>query len=98
MEENKKKIMVKGEGRFSGEKIEINKDIDETITISHVRNYIKKLCKKFIGNEDFFLYVAMPDSSCGFIPTPEHTIYDLIDLFGTNNILSLKLSNKIYFG
>lgn len=98
MEENNKKIIIKGEGRFSREKIEINKDINETVTITQVKNYVKKMYKKIIGNEDFYLYVTTFDLSCGFIPTPEHTIFDLIKLFGNDNTLMLKLTNKIYFG
>lgn len=95
---NEKKIIIKGDGIFSREKIEINKDINENVTIAQVKNYVKKMYKKIIGNDEFYFYVMTSDLSCGFIPTPEHTIFDLINLFGTNETLLLKVTNKLYFG
>jgi hypothetical protein len=97
---NKVRVMMRGEGKFSHEKIEINKEITESITIMHVRNYVKKLYKKFVLNidTDLYIYIMLPDLSCGFVPTPEQKIFDLVKLFGTDNILSLKISDKAYFG
>lgn len=97
---NKIRVTIKSEGKFSREKIEINKEITESITMMHVRNYIKNLYKKSVPNidADLYIYIILPDLSCGFIPTHEQKIFDLVKLFGSDNILSLKISDKAYFG
>lgn len=98
--DDKIRVIMGGEGMFSRERIEINKEITESITMMHIRIYAKKLYKKILSNNncEFYIYIILPDFSCGFIPTNEQKICDLVKLFGANNILSLKISDKIYFG
>lgn len=98
MEANRQvKINLKGEGIYFNKKIEINKEITQDITILHIRTYIKKLYK-LPKDFEIYLYVILPDLFCGFCPTSDQKIYDLVGLFGENNILNLKVSDKPYFG
>lgn len=98
MDSNKNiKINLKGDSMYFDKNIEINKEITQDITILHIKIYIKKLYK-LPKDFEIYIYVIMPDLFCGFCPTLEQKIYDLNDLFGENNILNLKASDKPYFG
>jgi len=90
-------INLKGDSIYFDKKIEILKDITETTTIMNIRIYIKKLYK-LPKNFNFYLYIIPEDLFCGFCPTPEHKIIDLVNLFGNDNIINMVATEKNYFG
>lgn len=90
-------IEVRGVGLYFETIIEFEKQPKKNISVL-------KLCKKLnkyynIPEEvNTYMYVILKDDYCGFIPLPFQTLEELYELYGFDNKLVLKITDKIFYG
>jgi hypothetical protein len=92
-------INLRGEGPYFPPVIVTKKPIDKNMTFIELYNMITKSFKKILPIDcSPCMYVILPDMCCGFIPLPNQKLEELYLLYGENNSLTIKVTDRVYYG
>jgi hypothetical protein len=92
-------LNLRGEGMYFPKVIQTKNPLKSEMTISELYNMLTKAYKKIIPPSCTpYIYVILPDDFCGFIPLPTQTLGELARIYSGNTGLTIKITDKPYFG
>lgn len=92
-------ISLRGEGVFLPNIIQTRNPPNSESTISELYNSLSRAFKKKLPqNYSLYIYVITQDDFCGFIPLPNQTLGELFIIYGSNNNLIIKITEKPLYG
>lgn len=92
-------LNLRGEGLYFPKVIQTKNPLKSEMTISELYNMLTKAYKKIIPPSCTpYIYVILPDDFCGFIPLPTQTLGELARIHSGNTGLTIKITDKPYFG
>lgn len=92
-------VNLRGEGIYFPKIIQTKKPLQQEMTILELYNMLTKAYKKIIPPSCTpYIYVILSDDFCGFIPLQNQTLGELARIHGGNFGLTIKITDKAYFG
>lgn len=92
-------INLRGEGIYFPPIINTKNPIDKNMTIGELYNMIIKSFRKILPPGCTpYIYIIPSDICCGFVPLPTQKIEELWRLYGENDILIIKITDRAFYG
>lgn len=92
-------ISLRGEGIFLPQIIQTKNPPKPESTISELYNSLSRgFKKKLPSTYSLFIYVITQDDFCGFVPLPNQTLGELFRIYGCNDNLIIKITEKPLYG
>jgi hypothetical protein len=97
--DNKFLINLRGEGAYFPKIIQTKNPLKSDMTISELYTMLTRAYKKMLpASCTPYIYVILPDDFCGFVPLPSQTLGELAKIYCGNNGLTIKITDKAYYG